>query len=158
VFYEGFHGDTNKTFLVGKVDPKIKQLVSVTYDALWAGIKAVRPGGHLNDIALAIKEVVQPHKYGIVVDYCGHGIGRNFHEDPQVVHAPQRHPGPKLLPGMVFTIEPMINLGKAATKVLADDWTVVTVDGLPSAQFEHTLVVTEDGFEVLTLLANGQEP
>ena len=158
VFYEGFHGDTNKTFLVGNVDPKIQQLVQVTYEAMWAGIKAVKPQAHLNDIAWAIAGVVKPYKYGIVVDYCGHGIGRNFHEDPQVIHAPQRQKGPKLLPGMVFTIEPMINLGRPETKVLADDWTVETVDGLPSAQFEHTLVVTEDGYEVLTLLPNGQEP
>ena len=158
VFYEGFHGDTNKTFLVGKVDPKIKQLVQVTYDAMWAGIKAVKPDAHLNDIAWAIAGVVQPYHYGIVEDYCGHGIGRNFHEDPQVIHAPQRKKGPKLLPGMVFTIEPMINLGSPATKVLADDWTVITTDGQPSAQFEHTLAVTDDGFEVLTLLEDGTEP
>lgn len=158
VFYEGFHGDTNKTFLIGQVDPAVQQLVKVTYDAMWAGIRAVKPNAHLNDIALAIAQVVRPYKYGIVEDYCGHGIGRNFHEDPQVIHAPQRRPGPKLLPGMVFTIEPMINLGSPETQVLADDWTVITTDHRPSAQFEHTLAVTEDGFEVLTLLADGREP
>ena len=146
-----FHGDTNKTFLVGKVDPKVEKLVEVTYECLMAGIREVRPGGHIGDIGAVIQEIAHSHGYSVVEDYCGHGIGREFHEAPQVVHVGKRGTGPQMKPGMTFTIEPMINLGTKDCKVLKDGWTVVTRDKKWSAQFEHTILVTESGHEILTL-------
>lgn len=146
-----FHGDTNKTFLVGAVAPHIQKLVEVTYACMRAGIAQVRPGGHIGDIGAAIQEIAHAHGYSVVEDYCGHGIGREFHEAPQVVHVGKRGTGPEMKPGMTFTIEPMINLGVKDGKLLKDGWTVVTRDKKWSAQFEHTILVTPEGHEILTL-------
>lgn len=146
-----FHGDTNKTFLVGNVAPQVKKLVEVTYECMRAGIAQVRPGGHIGDIGAAIQEIAHAHGYSVVEDYCGHGIGREFHEAPQVVHVGKRGTGPEMKPGMTFTIEPMINLGVKDGKLLKDGWTVVTRDKKWSAQFEHTVLVTPEGHEILTL-------
>lgn len=146
-----FHGDTNKTFLVGNVAPHIQKLVEVTYECMKAGIAQVRPGGHIGDIGAAIQEIAHAHGYSVVEDYCGHGIGREFHEAPQVVHVGKRGTGPEMKPGMTFTIEPMINLGVKDGKLLKDGWTVVTRDKKWSAQFEHTVLVTPEGHEILTL-------
>lgn len=146
-----FHGDTNKTFLVGNVSDEVKKLVDVTYQCMREGIKTVRPGSHVGDIGAVIAEIAHGHGYSVVEEYCGHGIGREFHEEPQVVHVGKKGAGPELKPGMTFTIEPMINLGSRHCKVLKDDWTVITRDGKWSAQFEHTILVTEEGFEILTL-------
>lgn len=146
-----FHGDTNKTFFVGEVDPEIKKLVDVTYKCMRAGINTVRPGSHIGDIGAIIQEIAHDHGYSVVEEYCGHGIGREFHEEPQVVHVGKKGTGPECKPGMTFTIEPMINLGSRHCKLLRDGWTVITKDGKPSAQFEHTILVTEEGSEILTL-------
>lgn len=146
-----FHGDTNKTFYVGEVTPEVKKLVEVTYECMRAGIREVRPGGRIGDIGSVIAEIAHGHGYSVVEDYCGHGIGREFHEAPQIVHVGKRGTGPEMKPGMTFTIEPMINLGKKHGKVLKDGWTVVTQDKKWSAQFEHTVLVTETGHEILTL-------
>lgn len=146
-----FHGDTNKTFLVGNVSDEVKKLVDVTYTCMREGINQVRPGGHIGDIGAVIQQIARDHGYGVVEDYCGHGIGREFHEEPQVVHVGKRGTGPEMKPGMTFTIEPMINLGTKLSKVLKDGWTVLTKDGKWSAQFEHTILVTESGHEILTL-------
>lgn len=146
-----FHGDTNKTFLVGNVAPEVKKLVDVTYLCMREAIKTVRPGGHIGDIGAVIQELAHSHGYSVVEDYCGHGIGREFHEAPQVVHVGKKGTGAEMKPGMTFTIEPMINLGAKEGKVLKDGWTVVTRDKRWSAQFEHTILVTPDGHEILTL-------
>lgn len=146
-----FHGDTNKTFLVGNVSDEVKKLVDVTYQCMREGINQVRPGAHIGDIGAIIQEIAHDQGYTVVEDYCGHGIGREFHEEPQVVHVGKRGTGPEIKPGMTFTIEPMINLGVKQSKVLKDGWTVLTRDGKWSAQFEHTILVTEDGHEILTL-------
>jgi methionyl aminopeptidase len=147
-----FHGDTNKTFLVGtKVSDEVKKLVEVTYFCTREAIKTVRPGGRIGDIGAVIQEIAHGHGYSVVEDYCGHGIGREFHEAPQVVHVGKKGTGAEMKPGMTFTIEPMINLGKKEGRVLKDGWTVVTKDKKWSAQFEHTILVTPDGHEILTL-------
>lgn len=146
-----FHGDTNKTFMVGNVSPAIQKLVEVTYECMRAGIAQVRPGGHIGDIGAAIQEIAHAHGYSVVEDYCGHGIGREFHEAPQVVHVGKKGTGPEMKPGMTFTIEPMINLGVKDGKLLKDGWTVVTRDKKWSAQFEHTILVTPEGHDILTL-------
>ena len=146
-----FHGDTNKTFLVGDVDEGVKKLVDVTYQCMVEGIRTVRPGSHIGDIGAVIQEVAHGHGYSVVEEYCGHGIGREFHEEPQVVHVGKRGTGPEIKPGMTFTIEPMINMGSRHCRLLKDNWTVLTQDGKPSAQFEHTLLVTEESHEVLTI-------
>jgi len=146
-----FHGDTNKTFYVGEVSEEAKKLVDVTYECMMAGIEQVKPGGHIGDIGAVIEEIAHSHGYSVVEDYCGHGIGREFHEDPQVVHIGKRGTGAVMKPGMTFTIEPMINLGTKQCKVLKDGWTVITKDKKLSAQFEHTILVTDDGYEILTL-------
>jgi methionyl aminopeptidase len=146
-----FHGDTNKTFLIGNVAPEINKLVEVTYQCMREGIKAVRPGGHIGDIGAIIQEIAHSHGYSVVEDYCGHGIGREFHEAPQVVHVGKRGTGAEMKPGMTFTIEPMINLGVKESKLLKDGWTVITRDKKWSAQFEHTILVTPDSHEILTL-------
>lgn len=151
-----FHGDTNKTFLVGNVSLEVKKLVEVTYLCMRAGIKTVVPGGHIGDIGAAIQEIAHAHGYSVVEDYCGHGIGREFHEAPQIVHVGKKGSGPEMKPGMTFTIEPMINLGKKDGKVLKDGWTVVTRDKKWSAQFEHTILVTPSGHEILTLRSEEQ--
>lgn len=147
---KGFHGDTNRTFFVGNVRPEVKKLVDITYDCMMAGISVCKPGARLGDIGAIIEEMAHDNGFTVVHEYCGHGIGREFHEDPQVVHYGKRGTGVELRPGMTFTIEPMINLGKRHCKVLDDGWTVVTKDGSWSAQFEHTVLITESGVEILT--------
>ncbi|MBH1988799.1 MAG: type I methionyl aminopeptidase [Myxococcaceae bacterium] len=146
----GFHGDTSKTFLVGDVHPEVKQLVQVTEECLKRGIAEVAPGKRFGDIGAAIQEYAESFDYGVVREFVGHGIGRDFHGDPQVFHFGTRGKGLRMLAGMCFTIEPMINLGHWKTKMLKDGWTAVTEDGSWSAQFEHTLLVTSNGFEILT--------
>jgi len=146
-----YHGDTNKTFYVGEVDQKIKDLVDVTYKCMREGIKTVRPGSHIGDIGAVIQEIAHSHGYSVVEEYCGHGIGREFHEDPQVVHVGKKGHGPKIKKGMTFTVEPMINLGSKHCDLQKDEWTVLTKDRKWSAQFEHTILVTDDGFDILTL-------
>lgn len=147
----GFIADSSKTYLVGEVAPAAKRLVQVTYEALWKGIKAVRPGARLGDIGFAIESHARKHGYTVVREYCGHGIGREMHEAPEVLHWGKPRTGLTLREGMVFTIEPMINQGKAAVDTEDDGWSVVTLDGKWSAQFEHTVAVTKEGVRVLTL-------
>jgi len=148
---DGFHGDTSKMFFVGDASILARRLTKVTYEALWLGINQVKPGAHLGDIGHIIQQYAESHNYSVVHEYCGHGIGRGFHEDPQVLHYGSPGTGVKLLPGMCFTIEPMINAGKRQVKMLPDGWTVVTKDRSLSAQWEHTILVTDTGYEVLTL-------
>jgi methionyl aminopeptidase len=148
----GYHGDTSKTFLVGNVKPEIKKLVADTEKAMWIGIEQVKPGNRVNDISNAIDDFLTPKNYGIVRDLMGHGIGKKFHEDPQIPHFRQTRLLTKLEPGMVFTIEPMVNLGVYNVVVSkSDKWTVRTKDGKWSAQFEHTVLVTDNGYEILTV-------
>jgi methionyl aminopeptidase len=147
---DGFHGDSSRTFLIGDVTPAARRLVEDTFTALWLGIAAVRPGGRIGDIGHAIQRFVEPLGYSVVRQFSGHGIGRQFHTAPAVLHYGKPGTGAPIEPGMMFTIEPMINLGDWRCCVLDDGWTAVTADGSLSAQFEHTLLVTEDGVEVLT--------
>ena len=146
-----FHGDTNKTFLIGDVASSVKKFVDITYECMRAGIDQIRPGNHIGDIGASIEKIAHHHGYSVVEEYCGHGIGREFHEEPQVVHVGSFGEGPEIKEGMTFTVEPMINLGKRYCKVLKDNWTVITRDKKWSAQFEHTVLVTKDGYEILTL-------
>lgn len=146
-----FHGDTNRTFFIGNVKPEVKLLVDTAYECMMAGINEVKPGGRLGSIGAVIEEIAHARNFSVVRDYCGHGIGREFHEEPQVLHYGKRNTGVEMKPGMTFTIEPMINLGSHHTKLLSDNWTVITRDGKWSAQFEHTILVTEEGHEILTL-------
>lgn len=148
---EGYHGDTNATFIVGEVPERVNKLISVAWSSMWAGIHQVKPGNTLGDIGYAIESYVLKNGFTVVLEYTGHGIGRIFHEDPVVMHVGRPKQGTALREGMTFTIEPMINMGSAKTKLEADGWTVRTVDGQLSAQFEHTVLVTPTGFEVLTL-------
>jgi methionyl aminopeptidase len=147
---KGFFGDTNRTFLVGNVKPEYQKLVDVTYECMMAGISVCRPGARIGDIGAVIEEMAHDNGYSVVHEYCGHGIGRNFHEDPQIVHVGKKGTGVEMRPGMTFTVEPMINFGKRHCRLLADDWTVVTKDKSWSAQFEHTILITEAGHEILT--------
>ena len=151
VIKNGFYGDTSKMFMIGPVPPYVERLVKVTQECLYLGIKLVKPGIHLGDIGAAIQAHAEQNRYSVVREFCGHGIGRNFHEDPQVLHYGQSGKGLILEPGMTFTIEPMINAGKRDIRILPDNWTVITKDHKLSAQWEHTLAVTRDGCEVLTL-------
>jgi len=147
----GYIADSSKTYLVGEVSPLAKRLVKVTYEAMWKGIRAVRPGARLGDVGYAIERHARKNGYSVVREYCGHGIGREMHEAPQVLHWGKPQTGLVLREGMVFTIEPMINQGLRAIQNADDGWTVVTRDGLLSAQFEHTVAVTRNGVRVLTL-------
>jgi methionyl aminopeptidase len=147
----GFIADSSKTYLIGDVHPSAKRLVRVTYEAMWQGIREVRPDATLGDIGYAIERHATRNGYSVVREYCGHGIGREMHEEPQVLHFGRPGTGLPLREGMVFTIEPMLNQGRRAVRTEADGWTVVTVDGKLSAQFEHTIAVTRDGAHVLTL-------
>ncbi len=149
-FYGGFHGDTSATFYIGKPSPEARHLTEVARKSLELGIEQVRDGGRIGDIGAAIQEYAEGQGCSVVRQYVGHGIGRKFHEPPQVAHFGRRHSGDRMRTGMVFTIEPMINLGGWEVEVLEDDWTAVTRDGSLSAQFEHTVVVTRTGCEVLT--------
>jgi methionyl aminopeptidase len=150
VIKDGYHGDTSKMFFVGEAPIRAKRLVELTYDCMKKGIELVRPGVCLGDIGSAIQNLAESNHCSVVREYCGHGIGKEFHEDPQVLHYGKPKTGLKLEAGMTFTIEPMINLGKRQVKLLSDEWTVVTRDKKLSAQWEHTILVTEDSFEVLT--------
>jgi methionyl aminopeptidase len=150
---DGYHGDTSRMFYVGEPSIQARRLCETTYEAMWRGIRVVRAGAHLGDIGQAIQTFVEGMGYSVVREFCGHGIGSKFHEDPQVLHYGKAGTGPKLEAGMIFTIEPMVNAGKAGIKQLGDGWTVVTKDHSLSAQWEHTVLVTDNGFEVLTLSA-----
>ena len=157
VIKDAFHGDTSQMFCIGAPSVLAKRLIHTTQEALWLGIEQVRPGAHLSDIGYAIQQFVEARHYSVVREYCGHGIGREFHEDPQVLHYGTPGNGVVLQPGMCFTIEPMVNAGKRQVKMLPDGWTVVTRDRSLSAQWEHTILVTETSHEVLTL-RRGEEP
>ena len=147
----GFIADSSKTYMVGNVSAPARKLVKATYDAMWKGIRAVKPGATLGDIGYAIQRHAEHHGYSVVRDYCGHGIGREMHEAPQVQHVGKPGSGARLREGMTFTIEPMLNQGRQSSYTLDDGWTVVTTDGKLSAQFEHTVAVTKTGVRVLTL-------
>ncbi|MDS4015865.1 MAG: type I methionyl aminopeptidase [Candidatus Accumulibacter sp.] len=153
VIKDGYHGDSSRMFLVGEPSVLARRLCEVTFECLWLGIAQVRGGASLGDIGHAIQQHAEKSGYSVVREFCGHGIGEKFHEEPQVLHYGKPHTGLKLEPGMVFTIEPMINAGKAAIRTMADGWTIVTRDHSLSAQWEHTVLVTESGFEVLTVSA-----
>ncbi|MBD3838318.1 type I methionyl aminopeptidase [Brevundimonas sp.] len=148
---DGFIADSSKTYLIGSVGPQARRLVRTTYEALWKGIRAVRPGARLGDIGFAIERHAKAAGYSVVRDYCGHGIGREMHEEPQVLHFGRAGTGLPLKEGMVFTIEPMLNQGVRTVRTEDDGWTVTTADGKLSAQFEHTVAVTANGVRVLTL-------
>ena len=148
---EGYHGDTSRTYCVGQVSVKAKNLVETTKEALDRSIKILKPGIHLGNIGNEIQTYVENKGYSVVRDFCGHGVGREFHEEPNILHYGKNGTGPKLQEGMVFTIEPMINAGKYETKVLNDGWTAVTKDKSLSAQFEHTVGITNNGYEIFTL-------
>ncbi len=157
VILDGWHGDTSRMYFVGdKIPVKARRLCDVTYDSMMAGIEAVKPGATLGDIGHAIQEIAEAQRFSVVRDFCGHGLGRVFHAPPSVMHYGTPDTGTVLEPGMFFTIEPMINAGHYATKVLkSDGWTAVTRDRTLSAQFEHSLAVTDDGFEIFTLSPKG---
>lgn len=156
VILNGWHGDTSRMYFVGdKIPVKARKLCDVTYDCLMAGIDVVKPGATLGDIGYAIQTMAERQRYSVVRDFCGHGLGKTFHAPPSVVHFGEPKTGEILEPGMFFTIEPMINTGKYHTKVLQDGWTAVTRDRSLSAQYEHSLAVTEDGFEIFTLSLEG---
>ncbi|MDE1169360.1 MAG: type I methionyl aminopeptidase [Pseudomonas sp.] len=150
VIKDGWYGDTSRMYFVGEPQPQAQRLVSTTYEAMCAGIRAVRPGATLGDVGHAIQTVAHRDGFSVVREYCGHGIGKVYHDEPQVLHYGNPGHGLKLQAGMVFTIEPMLNAGKRMVKTLADGWTVVTTDGSLSAQWEHMVAVTDTGFEVLT--------
>jgi methionyl aminopeptidase len=158
VIRDGWYGDTSRTFLVGEVSPLARRLVDTTYEAMRAGIRTVRPGATLGDVGHAIQSVAQREGFSVVREYCGHGIGRIYHDEPTVPHYGQPGQGLRLAPGMVFTIEPMLNAGKAGTRTLSDGWTVVTRDRSLSAQWEHMVTVTDSGVEVLTPWPEGTGP
>ena len=150
VIKDGYHGDCSRMFYVGEPSIQARRLVEVTFECMWLGIRQVRPGGRLGDIGAAIQAHAESHGFSVVREFCGHGIGRKFHEEPQVLHYGKPGTGLPLQAGMTFTVEPMITLGTWQHKMWDDDWTAVTTDGKRTAQFEHTLVVTDDGAEVLT--------
>jgi len=152
---DGWHGDTSRMYLVGDVGIKARKLVQTTYECLMLGIAQARPGNHLGDVAHAIQTHAEAQRYSVVRDFCGHGLGRVFHDAPEVVHAGRPGTGPELRPGMFFTIEPMINIGKPASKILEDGWTAVTRDRSLSAQFEHSIGITETGCEIFTKSQRG---
>jgi len=154
---DGWHGDTSRMFFAGEPSIKARRLVDVTYECLMLGIEAARPGARLGDIGAAIEAHARQFRYGVVREFCGHGLGRLFHDAPEVVHAGKAGTGPELKPGMFFTIEPMINAGKPWGKVLGDGWTAVTRDKSLSAQFEHSLAITEDGVEIFTSSPTGRD-
>jgi len=157
VIKEGYHGDTSRMFYVGEPSIQAKRLCQITYEAMWRGISKVKPGAFLGDVGHTIQTFAEENGYSVVREFCGHGIGKKFHEEPQVLHYGRAGTGVKLVPGMIFTIEPMINAGRREIRSLADGWTIVTRDHSLSAQWEHTILVTESGFEVLTK-SNGTPP
>ncbi|MEO8417587.1 MAG: type I methionyl aminopeptidase [Methylophilaceae bacterium] len=158
VIKDGYHGDTSRMFYVDEPSIQAKRLCEITYDCMWLGIAQVRAGATLGDVGHAIQVYAEKNGYSVVREFCGHGIGKKFHEDPQVLHYGRPGTGLKLQAGMVFTIEPMINAGKRDIKQLGDGWTIVTKDHSLSAQWEHTILVTESGYEVLTVSAGTPPP
>jgi methionyl aminopeptidase len=152
---DGWHGDTSRMYCVGDVSLKARRLVDVTHECLMIGISKAKPGARIGDIGAAIQAYAEQNRYGVVREFCGHGVGRLFHDAPEVIHAARAGTGPELRPGMFFTIEPMINLGKPPVKLLSDGWTAVTRDKSLSAQFEHSIGITEDGCEIFTLSPKG---
>ncbi|MCZ6526565.1 MAG: type I methionyl aminopeptidase [Gammaproteobacteria bacterium] len=150
VIKDAYHGDTSKMFMLGKPSIRAKRLIDITYESMALGIRMIRPGLQLGDLGHAIQSYAESQNFSVVREYCGHGIGREFHEEPQILHYGWRGTGLELQAGMIFTIEPMINAGKRHVKLLADNWTVVTKDRSLSAQWEHTILVTDNGYEVLT--------
>jgi len=151
VIKDGFHGDSSRMYFVGEPSIQARRLCEITYECLWLGINVVKPGAHLGDIGYIIQRHAEKNGFSVVREFCGHGIGREFHEDPQVLHYGKAGTGPKLEVGMTFTIEPMINAGRRDIRQLGDGWTIVTKDHSLSAQWEHTIAVTENGCEVLTV-------
>jgi methionyl aminopeptidase len=158
VIKDGYHGDTSRMFFVGAPSIQARRLADVTYEAMWRGIRMVRPGARLGDLGHAIQRHAEANGFSIVREFCGHGIGRQFHEEPQVLHYGRPGTGLALQAGMTFTVEPMVNAGRAAIRALADGWTIVTADHSLSAQWEHTVLVTDEGFEVLTVSAGTPPP
>jgi len=156
VIKDGWFGDTSRMYYAGEPSDEARRLVDTTYEAMYAGIRAVRPGATLGDIGHAIQSVAHREGFSVVREYCGHGIGQIYHDDPQILHYGRKGEGMRLVPGMIFTIEPMINAGRAGTRQLADGWTVVTRDQSLSAQWEHMVVVTDAGHEVLTTWPEGE--
>ncbi|MBO4847380.1 MAG: type I methionyl aminopeptidase [Lachnospiraceae bacterium] len=152
LIYKGYHSDAARTVMIGKVSKEVEDLVRITKESFFEGIKYAKAGNHLYDISNAIADYIEPHGYGIVRELVGHGIGTHLHEDPQIPNFRQNKRGPKLVPGMTLAIEPMINLGRADVEWLDDDWTVVAEDGLPSAHYENTILITDGEPEILTLL------
>jgi methionyl aminopeptidase len=155
VILDGWHGDSSRMYVAGEASTKAKLLMDVTYEAMMKGIAAIRPGATLGDIGHAIQVHVEKHRFSVVRDFCGHGIGRHFHEPPNILHFGRPGEGPKLKPGMFFTVEPMVNAGRPEVKILDDGWTAVTRDRSLSAQFEHMVAVTDNGVEIFTLSPNG---
>ncbi len=153
IIKDGFHGDTSRMFFAGAPGIQAQRLSQVAFDGLWLGINELAPGKRLGDVGEAIQKFVEKHRCSVVREYCGHGIGRGFHEDPQVLHYGNRGTGLELREGMTLTVEPMVNAGKPGVKLLPDGWTVVTKDHSLSAQWEHTVLITDSGYEVLTLAA-----
>jgi methionyl aminopeptidase len=158
VIKDGWHGDTSRMFYVGEPSVQAKRLCEVTYECMWKGIDVVRPGTTLGDIGAAIQKHAEANGFSVVREFCGHGIGKRFHEEPQILHYGRPGQGMKVVPGMTFTVEPMINAGKRDIRQLADGWTIVTADHSLSAQWEHTVLVTEDAYEVLTRSAGAPAP
>ncbi|AUH51074.1 type I methionyl aminopeptidase [Chromobacterium sp. ATCC 53434] len=157
VIKDGYHGDTSRMFYVGDVNPHARRLCKITYEAMWKGIEKVKPGATLGDIGYAVQSFAEAAGYSVVQEFCGHGIGKKFHEEPQILHYGRPGTGLEIQAGMIFTIEPMINQGKRHLRMLADGWTVVTKDRSLSAQWEHTVLVTETGYEILTQSAGTPE-
>jgi methionyl aminopeptidase len=153
VIKDGFHGDTSRMFMVGEASIAARRLCQVTWECMWLGIEQVRPGATIGDIGHVIQRHAEAHGYSVVREFCGHGIGSKFHEDPQILHYGRPGTGPKIEAGMIFTVEPMINAGRREIREMADGWTIVTKDHSLSAQWEHTVLVTETGFEILTTSA-----
>ena len=158
VIKDGYHGDTSRMFFVGEPSIQAKRLCEVTYQSMWLGIRKVKAGAYLGDIGYAIQSYAELNSYSVVREFCGHGIGKVFHDEPQVLHYGNSGEGLKLEAGMIFTIEPMLNAGKKDIKVLPDNWTVVTKDRSLSAQWEHTILVTDKGYEVLTVSKDTPKP
>ena len=156
VIKDDFHGDTSRMYFVGKPSIKASRLSRICYEAMMRGIETIKPGTRLGDLGYAVQKHAESHGYSVVREYCGHGIGRRFHEEPHVLHYGKPDTGIELEQGMTFTVEPMVNAGKKETRLQADRWTVVTSDGSLSAQWEHTVLVTESGYEILTLSDNSQ--
>lgn len=154
VYKNGYHGDTSRMFYVGKISEHARRLCQVAFEGLWLGIDQVKPGNYLGDIGFAIQNFAEYNGYSVVREFCGHGIGRIFHEELQVLHYGRPKTGIQLVPGMIFTIEPMINQGRKEVRFLSDGWTAVTKDRSLSAQWEHTILVTDTGYEVLTISAS----